>query len=555
MKLKVLVCFVFLLLVFDLNSQNIIRGPYLQVISPNSVMIKWRTDIPTDSKIKWGTQLGNLNQSISDNQATTEHKIVLSSLSLDSKYYYCVGNTNQWLTPEDSTYHFYTWASTTNIDPTRIWVIGDFGKANTGQVNTVKAFKHFNQNRKVDLWLWLGDNAYQNGTDQEYQDKVFSVYTEELKNLPFFSTPGNHDYNSICPIPCTQNPNQHSGTYYDVMEIPQNAELGGVASGTELYYSYDYKNIHFVSINSELGSPIVSGYDWIGTTSSNNANNSPMMQWLKQDLADARARNMEWIIVYFHQPPYSKGSHDSDNPVELYMRAMRKNYLPVLEQYKVDLVLNGHSHVYERSYLLKGFYDDNSSNFNNTHKIDGSSGKLSLNEPYVKEDTTKNGTVYVVCGNSGSSTSNPSLNHPAMYFSHGCSDCYGSLFIEVNGKHLHAKYITSDSLILDEFDILKEPFTRVKNYDNSLSNIKIHPNPFQNELEVTFQLNRKSDLSIDLYNKDGKKITNLYYKKSLKPGSYNEKIQTSHLSLSNGVYLFKFNINGNEKIEKMVKLD
>lgn len=555
MRIRVIVLLVNLLFfIKGSNGQTIIRGPYLQVITPNSIMIKWRTDIPTDSKVKWGTQLGNLNQTIVDNQVTTEHKVTITSLNSNTKYYYGVGNTQQWFTPEDSTYHFYTWANSNHSDPTRIWVVGDFGKANAGQVNTVKAFKNLNQNQKVDLWIWLGDNAYQNGTDQEYQEKVFDVYKEELRNLPFLGTPGNHDYNSICPVPCTQNPNQHSGTYYDVIEAPQNGELGGVPSGTELYYSFDYKNIHFISINSELGSPINPSYDWIGSTSSNNANNSPMMQWLKQDLADARVRNVDWIIVYFHQPPYTKGSHDSDNPIELYMRAMRRNYLPVLEQYNVDLVLCGHSHVYERSYLLRGFYADNSSNFNDSYKMDGRSGKLVLDEPYVKDDTSKKGTVYVVCGNSGSSTTNPALNHPAMYFSYGCTDCYGSLLIEVDGKHLHAKYITANDSVLDFFDILKVPYVVSKDPVHEMKDIKILPNPFQNFVNLLFELNQTTNLSVDILNIEGKKIATIFDRKNLKPGHYNENLSLDALQLPGGNYYFRFNINGKSKIEKLVKI-
>ena len=56
------------------------------------------------------------------------------------------------------------------------------------------------------------------------------------------------------------------------------------------------------------------------------------------------------MIAYWHQPPYTKGTHDSDT--EIMCIEMRQNIMPILEQYGVDLVLNGHSHGYERSYLI-----------------------------------------------------------------------------------------------------------------------------------------------------------------------------------------------------------
>ncbi len=553
MKSILFVSFLLIVLSFQLKSQTYVRGPYLQMITPNSIMIKWRTNVATTARVKYGKDLNNLNEMVSVNTVTKDHKVILSNLERNTKYYYAIGNDVNWFTAPDKEYHFYTWPDSGTTNKTRIWVIGDFGKANSGQNLVKRSYRNYIQDKKTDLWIWLGDNAYQDGTDQEYQEKVFDVY-EQLTYMPFFSTPGNHDYNSVCPIPCNKNPNQHTGTYYDVIEAPQNGELGGVPSGTELYYSFDYNNIHFVSINSELGSPLNPSFDWIGITSSNNANNSPMMQWLKQDLADAKARNIDWIIVYFHQPPYSKGSHDSDAAFELYMRAMRRNYLPVLEQYNVDLVLNGHSHVYERSYLLRGFYADNSSNFNDSFKMDGKSGKLILDEPYVKDDTSKKGTVYVVCGNSGSSTTNPALGHPAMYYSHGCASCYGSLVIEVEGKHLHAKYITGEDSVLDYFDILKEPYVVSKEKDQILKDIHINPNPFQNFVQIQYTLTEKSQLTVEIFNTEGTRIATILDKNNLKPGYYNEKIPLTNLNLPDGVYFFRFNINGYEKIEKMVKL-
>lgn len=50
------------------------------------------------------------------------------------------------------------------------------------------------------------------------------------------------------------------------------------------------------------------------------------------------------------------GSHNSDNFWEVNMASMRDKVIPVLERYGVDLILCGHSHVYERSYLINKHY-------------------------------------------------------------------------------------------------------------------------------------------------------------------------------------------------------
>lgn len=148
---------------------------------------------------------------------------------------------------------------------------------------------------------------------------------------------------------------QHAGPYYDFVDTYKNAEAGGVASGNHLYYSFDYANVHFISLNSELGSVFSGTDDWTGVNPFVNFTTYSMLQWLQQDL---QANTKPWTVVYFHQPPYTDGSHDSGAFWEVYVKAMRENFAPIWEQYGVDIVLTGHSHVYERSYLVKGCYCD-----------------------------------------------------------------------------------------------------------------------------------------------------------------------------------------------------
>src|SRR5438445_7064826 len=101
-----------------------------------------------------------------------------------------------------------------------------------------------------------------------------------------------------------------------------------------------------------------------------------MAIWLESDL---QANTNQWIIAYWHHPPYTKGSHDSDTETELI--EMRQNALPILESYGVDLVLCGHSHSYERSFLLDGHYGL-SSTLNDTMIKDSRDGRVTGNGAY-----------------------------------------------------------------------------------------------------------------------------------------------------------------------------
>ena len=90
----------------------------------------------------------------------------------------------------------------------------------------------------------LGDNAYTNGTDAEYQGAVFDTYADMLQRSVLWPAFGNHDALSASSV--TQ-----SGPYYDIFSLPRAGEAGGIASGTEAYFSFDYANIHFIVLNSE----------------------------------------------------------------------------------------------------------------------------------------------------------------------------------------------------------------------------------------------------------------------------------------------------------------
>src|SRR5437868_3109640 len=73
---------------------SVSRGPYLQLGAPTSVVVRWRTDSATDSRVRFGTTQGSLTLSASDAASTTEHVVSLTGLSPDTKYFYTVGTTS-----------------------------------------------------------------------------------------------------------------------------------------------------------------------------------------------------------------------------------------------------------------------------------------------------------------------------------------------------------------------------------------------------------------------------------------------------------------------------
>ena len=415
-------------------AQTVTRGPYLQTPTPNSITVRWRTDVATDSSVSFAL-LNGIPSNTSATDLTTEHEVTLTGLLSDTFYNYTVGSTSQVLAGGDLNAngdgeHFFETSPLAGTEKdTRVWVIGDSGTANADAEAVRNAYKSFTGARGTDVWLMLGDNAYSSGTDLQYQTAVFNLYPQMLRQVPLWSALGNHD-----GIDVFFNP---PGAYPQLFSFPTAGESGGVASTSEFHYSFDYANIHFISLDS--------------TTNASRVSGSGMLTWLAADLA---ANTQDWIIAFWHHPEYSKGSHDSDT--EIVLQEMRENVLPMLEAGGVDLVLSGHSHSYERSMLVNGHHGA-SWTLTPAMVLDGGDGKELGDGAYIKPGpagTPNEGAVHAVIGSSGKTETGGALNHPVMQTS---MLTLGSMVLDVSGNQLDAAFIDSAGVVQDEFTIIKSP--------------------------------------------------------------------------------------------------
>jgi len=291
------------------------------------------------------------------------------------------------------------------------------------------AYIKYKGSQYTHLWLMPGDNAYIDGTDSEYQAALFDMYPTLLRQTVLWPTLGDHDGS-------TAGSASQTGPYYDIFTLPKQGEAGGVASGTKAYYSFDYANIHFVVLDS---------------VETSRAPTGAMLTWLKNDLADT---TQPWIIAYWHRPPYSKGSHDSDT--ETALRKMRANTLPILEDGGVDLVLSGHSGSYERSFLIDGHYGSSGTFDAATMLVDGGDGRIDGDGEYQKSIIQPApGTVYAVVG-SPSENRLRSLDHPVPYVS---LKVFGSMVLDVDGPVLDATFLDDTGQARDHFRMVKTTST------------------------------------------------------------------------------------------------
>ena len=408
-------------------SQQVVRGPYLQSGTSSSVVVRWRTSLPSKGWLRYGPNTAMLETQIEEAQATTEHELKIENLEASSRTYYVIGEADRELAggPE---YFFDAAPVPGSRVPFRAWLLGDSGTANRDARAVRDAYYKWAGGPRADVWMMLGDNAYNSGLDSEFQRAVFETYPRMLRSNVLWSCIGNHEtYNSADPYP-----------YYQIHTFPQNGEAGGLASGTEAYYSFDYANAHFVVLDS--------------MDHNMASRQSPMLKWLAKDLAQTK---QEWVIAVFHHGPYTKGSHDSDREIE-HIKA-RAAAIPVLEEGGVDLVLSGHSHSYERSYLIDGHYGYSESFDPLKHCRDHGQcgdGRVDSDGEYEKPSglSSRQGAVYVVAGSSGKISGGP-LDHPAMReFS---MNYLGSTILEIDGDRLDLKFLTSSGRLMDYFTLEK----------------------------------------------------------------------------------------------------
>ena len=296
---------------------TLIWKPYLQQLTDTSVIILWVTQNGTNSEVQFSTDTSfNLiaNGTIHSGPLGTQlHRVALTGLQPNTSYNYKIYADNQDLLPSEQL-SFQTAPSTGSNTPFTFIVFGDYGRNNDSQ-------KRLRDQMLLDSFnfiLTTGDNAYNDGSYAEFSSNVFLVYQNLFPKVALFPTLGNHDYHT-----------DNGGPYLDIFELPQNAWR---ASDQERYYSFDYGNAHFIALDSN--SPL---------QENDAVANDDMFDWLRNDLNQT---TQPWKIIAFHHPAYSTGLHGSEPDVQAKL-------VPIFEQYGVDVVFNGHDHIYQRSHPLK----------------------------------------------------------------------------------------------------------------------------------------------------------------------------------------------------------
>tara|TARA_R110002072_G_scaffold2235_1_gene18435 strand:- start:291 stop:1796 length:1506 start_codon:yes stop_codon:yes gene_type:complete len=429
---------------------------FLQMLSDRGTMVKWRGDANSLCYSMDGTNV----YSVSALSGEGDHKEAsISGLLADTVYYYAVGGEVDISTAA----HFKTAPENGSLPAdgsVKIWIVGDSGKATEDADAVNEGFKEYFSSTgddTLDMLLMLGDNAYDDGTDEEFQTTFFDRFTDVLLSTPVWATVGNHEMGTsgfsivtdeLEYVPLVDDGIEYKGMpFLDIFSFPVAGEQGGIASGTEQYFSFNYGNVHVVNLDSQL-------------TARDTEQMAAMKQWFIDDMsATLSAGEFHWTIVIFHHPVYTKGGHDSDNGDHIFknydrpMLDMREQFVPLFDQYGVDLVYNGHDHFYERSYYLQG-HTGLSSTFdpvlhaelNTAGDPTSGRGKEAYNQ--VTKSGADDRVVYSVVGSSGKLTLTEDPKHPAHLLR---KTQMGSVLLDITEQQLDARFILSDGSVGDHF--------------------------------------------------------------------------------------------------------
>jgi len=189
---------------------------------------------------------------------------------------------------------------------------------------SANTFKIANEIVEDSEFMVLNGDFVDSGLEEDQWGWVLDNADDTLLNTTFVAAAGNHDED-----------NQSFIEHFN-LSTPT-----GSSTKTGAYYSYDYENVHFVVLNNNEDSEEFRNFT------------PRQIEWLKTDVTKANAdENIDWTIVVMHKGPYTTSNHATDYDI-MGLNGVREVIAPLFNELGIDLVLQGHDHIYARTKPIK----------------------------------------------------------------------------------------------------------------------------------------------------------------------------------------------------------
>lgn len=318
----------------------ITKGPWIQHVTPTSAVIRVEVHPPAPVTLEVGmsARIGSTDAGagsvIESPEPRALHSILVKGLEPATRYSFTVRARG---TPR------YGAITTAPLDesgaPFRFLVYGDNRTDDAAHASVVRAMV----SATSDFLVNTGDMVADGGSAAQWQT-FFDIQAPLTRERPIFSCVGNHELTGGAGIEYVRyfGPAQLPKAVIAPAPVITGAPLAdaGVAplSLDQLSGTFRWSNARFFLVNGMV--PYTSGAS---------------RAWLEKVLTESDDEpGLVWRIVVVHHGPWSSGPH-GDNPL------LHEAKIPeLLRSHKVDLVLSGHDHIYERgvsdglAYLVSG---------------------------------------------------------------------------------------------------------------------------------------------------------------------------------------------------------
>lgn len=370
--------------------------PYLQYPTQTSMVVMWETNQPGSSVVEYGepgfvvfdekkkTHVPpKLSKRIEFKDQKTVHEVTLKDLKPSSKYLYrVITRTDDGAILESDIFTLMT-----AVRPDEAWSFTVVGDTQRNPVITGRIAKQMWE-RRPNFVLHCGDVVDEGPDKKQWTDDLFTPSEMLFRRVAVLPTIGNHEKN-----------HEH---YYRYFSVP----------APKYYYRFRYGNADFFAIDSNKIRDL--------------SPKGEQYQWLDKELAKSDAT---WKIVFHHHPAYS--SDDDDFGYSWYGRngdgepRVQQHFIGLYEKHKVDLVFNGHVHVYERTWPVRG------------KKVD-----------HV------NGTIYITSGGGGGTLED--FSPTPHWFKAEQRSVYHYCYLTVHEARLNFKAFDVDGRLFDSMTLDKK---------------------------------------------------------------------------------------------------
>ncbi|WP_300383120.1 metallophosphoesterase family protein, partial [Clostridium sp.] len=401
---------------FAWYTEENVKGTKVEVVENNGQEVEFSKGIVFNGVCETvGTKING------DSKVYESHKVISDKLKPGTKYFYRVGDG-------------ITWSE-----------VGSFTTSSQGEFSFLYLTDSQGKNEgDYEVWAKTLDKALTQFPDSKFMvmggdmvDTGLNVPNNEQEWIYFFEKA----MNSLLKLPMAPVMGNHEGRNNTGFANHFNLPITKDVKSTPLnaVYSFDYNDVHFAMLNTEMAE--------------SKEMFEPQIEWLKRDMIST---DKKWKIIVLHKPLYSTSSHIKDKDIVEVIKPMLG---PVIDELGIDLVLQGHDHIYARTAQIY-----------NGEKT----------EDIVTEGTVKNpkGTMYLISNTSGFKyyDQHPDSNLELFEKTEQPND-QSYTGITINGTELKIEsYLLNNSEVYDSYKIERsdvalkevEDFTVIKTSDGKI---------------------------------------------------------------------------------------